>query len=148
LRNKYTHMEIIETISNALNSHGLKVTPQRIAVYRALLQLNNHPDTDQIIAKVTLENPTISSGTIYKTLDTFAEYNIIGRIKTDTGRMRFDHITENHHHLYDKSTDRIEDYMDDELNLLITDYFKKKSIHGFEPMDIKMQIIGRFTEES
>jgi Fur family peroxide stress response transcriptional regulator len=139
-------MEIIEKIRHALNSHGLKVTPQRIAVYRALLQLNNHPDTDQIIAKVTAENPTISSGTIYKTLDTFAEYNIISRIKTDTGRMRFDHITENHHHLYDKSTDRIEDYMDDDLNELIAGYFKKKNINGFEPTDIKLQIIGKFSE--
>jgi len=139
-------MEIIEKIRHALNSHGLKVTPQRIAVYRALLQLNNHPDTDQIIAEVTAKNPTISSGTIYKTLDTFAENSIISRIKTDAGRMRFDHITENHHHLYDKSTDRIGDYMDDELNLLISDYFKKKDINGFEPTDIKMQIIGKFTE--
>ena len=138
-------MEIIENIRKALNSHDLKVTPQRIAVYRALLQLNNHPDTDQIIAEVTEENPTISGGTIYKTLDTFAEKNIISRIKTDSGRMRFDHITENHHHLYDKSTDRIEDYSDEELNLLISEYFAKKSIKGFEPTDIKLQIIGKFT---
>ncbi len=139
-------MEIIDKIRNALNSHGLKATPQRIAVYRAILQLKNHPDTDQIIAKVTEENPTISGGTIYKTLDTFAEYNIISRIKTDSGRMRFDHITENHHHLYDKSTDRIVDYTDEKLNLMISDYFKKKSIKGFKPTDIKLQIIGKFTE--
>ncbi len=138
-------MEIIDKIRNALNSHGLKATPQRIAVYRAILQLKNHPDTDQIIAKVTAENPTISGGTIYKTLDTFAEYNIISRIKTDSGRMRFDHITENHHHLYDKSTDRIVDYTDEKLNLMISDYFKKKSIEGFKPTDIKLQIIGKFT---
>jgi len=139
-------MEVIETIRQALNSHGLKATPQRIAVYRAILQLKNHPDTDQIIAKVIAENPTISSGTVYKTLDTFAEYNIISRIKTDSGRMRFDHITKNHHHLYDKSTDRIEDYQDENLNQLISEYFEKKNIEGFELADIKLQIIGKFTE--
>lgn len=137
-------MEIIEKVRKALNSNGLKVTPQRIAVYNAILELKNHPDTDQIIEKVTESNPTISGGTIYKTLITFAEHNIIGRIKTDSGRMRFDHITENHHHLYDKSTDRIEDFYDEELSLIISDYLKKKKMSGFELADINLQINGKF----
>ncbi len=137
-------MEILQKIRAGLGTHGLKVTPQRIAVYKALLELSNHPDTDQIIARVTKEHPTISPGTIYKTLDLFVEYGIIIRIKTDSGRMRFDHRTNHHHHLYDKTTDRIEDFDDDELNNLLTDYFSRKKLNGFEIEDVKLQIVGRF----
>ena len=137
-------MEIYEKIKDALNAHGLKVTPQRIAVYRALLKLNNHPDTDQIIAQVLKDSPAISSGTIYKTLDTLAEYGIINRIKTDSGRMRFDHITKKHHHLYDRNTDKIMDYSDDDLDNLLNNFFKSKKIEGFEINDIKLQIVGKF----
>ena len=137
-------MEIIERIRSALTTHGLKVTPQRIAVYRALLELGNHPDTDQIIAQVIKVHPTISPGTIYKTLDLFAEYGIIIRIKTDTGRMRFDHRTGPHHHLYDKTNDKIVDFDDDELNKLLSDFFKRKKPDNFEIEDVKLQIVGRF----
>jgi len=137
-------LETLEKIRSALTTHGLKVTPQRIAVYKALLELGNHPDTDQIIAQVTGEHPTISPGTIYKTLDLFAEYKIINRIKTDTGRMRFDHRTSAHHHLYDKTTDRIVDFDDDELNRILSDYFARKSPRDFEIEDVKLQIVGKF----
>ena len=137
-------MEVLEKIRSALTAHGLKVTPQRIAVYRALLELGNHPDTDQIIAQVTKVHPTISPGTIYKTLDLFAEYGIIIRIKTDTGRMRFAHRTGPHHHLYDKTNDKIVDFDDDELNKLLSDFFKRKKPDNFEIEDVKLQIVGRF----
>ncbi|OQX78240.1 MAG: hypothetical protein B6D61_06070 [Bacteroidetes bacterium 4484_249] len=137
-------MKVYEKLKETLNKKGLKVTPQRIAVYRALLKLDNHPDTDQIIAQVLKENPSISSATIYKTLDTLTEHGIISRLKTDSGRMRFDHVIKNHHHLYDRNTDKIMDYSDDNLDKLLDDYFKSKKIAGFEIADVKLQIVGRF----
>lgn len=137
-------MEIYDKIKNSLSTHRLKATSQRVAVYRALLKLNNHPDTDQIIAQVFKDNPAISSGTIYKTLDTLAEYGIINRIKTESGRMRFDHITKKHHHIYERNTDKIVDYSDDDLDKLLSDYFKSKKIKGFHIEDINLQIIGKF----
>jgi len=137
-------LNVFKQISSALRSKGLKVTPQRIAVYKAILVLNNHPDTDQIITEVTRENPSISQGTIYKTLDMFIEKGIIDRIKTGSGRMRFDQITENHHHLYDDIRERIEDYKDEELDSILTEYFKSKDIKNFRVNNIKLQINGKF----
>jgi len=51
---------------------------------------------------------------------------------------------ENHHHLYCSESDRIEDYVDDDLNTMIEEYFKQKKISGFQIEDIKLQIIGKF----
>jgi Fur family peroxide stress response transcriptional regulator len=58
--------------------------------------------------------------------------------------MRYDAVLSNHHHLYCAETDRIEDYEDDKLNKLITDYFKKNKIRNFKIQEIKLQITGKF----
>jgi Fur family peroxide stress response transcriptional regulator len=62
--------------------------------------------------------------------------------------MRYDAVMEKHHHLYCAESDRIEDYFDTELNALIGNYFEKKGIPDFEINDIKLQIIGKFTNRS
>jgi Fur family peroxide stress response transcriptional regulator len=62
--------------------------------------------------------------------------------------MRYDAIVENHHHLYDSESDRITDYYNDEINELLTDYFRKNEIPDFEIADIKLQIIGKFLNET
>ncbi len=61
--------------------------------------------------------------------------------------MRYDAITEKHHHLYSAESDRIEDYFDPELNEIIDNYFKKKGIPDFEIEDIKLQVIGKFKDK-
>jgi Fur family peroxide stress response transcriptional regulator len=58
--------------------------------------------------------------------------------------MRYDAIIENHHHLYCAESDRIVDYYNDEINNLLTEYFRKNGIPDFEIGDIKLQIIGKF----
>jgi Fur family peroxide stress response transcriptional regulator len=46
--------------------------------------------------------------------------------------------------LYCSDSDRIEDFVDDELNEMIEKYFEKKKIPDFKIEDVKLQIIGRF----
>jgi Fur family peroxide stress response transcriptional regulator len=58
--------------------------------------------------------------------------------------MRYDAFLESHHHLYCSDSDRIEDYLDNELNKILENYFEKKRIPGFKIEDIKLQIIGKF----
>jgi hypothetical protein len=38
--------------------------------------------------------------------------------------------------------------MDDELNKILGEHFEKKGIPGFKIEDIKLQIIGKFTDNS
>jgi len=136
----------VEEISRRLVDKGLKVTPQRIVVLEAILKLNNHPSADNIIAFVRQNHPNIATATVYKVLDALTENGLIKRVKTEKDIMRYDAILENHHHLYCSESDRIEDYNDAHLNKLLLDYFEKKGIPDFEIEDIKLQIIGRFSE--
>ena len=89
--------------------------------------------------------PNIATGTVYKTLETLVDKDIIIRVKTDRGILRYDAVREAHHHLYCAQTDRIEDYYDADLTRIINRYFKKKVIPNFRIEDIKLQIMGRFT---
>jgi Fur family peroxide stress response transcriptional regulator len=130
-----------------LRDSNLKVTPQRVAVLEALNNLKNHPTADKIKEYVVKNHPNIAVGTIYKTLDTFVEKGLVKKVKTEKDVMRYDAILENHHHLYCKDTERIEDFFDDELDNLIDKYFQRKKIPNFNVKDIKLQIIGTFNNK-
>jgi len=134
----------VEIISNKLLEKGLKVTPQRIAILEAIINLNNHPTAENIIDNIRKNHPHISVGTVYKVLDALAEKALIKKVKTERDIMRYDAVMENQHHIYCSDSDKIEDYINEELNEMLEVYFKKNGIPGFKIEDIKLQIIGRF----
>jgi Fur family peroxide stress response transcriptional regulator len=131
-------------VRNKLTEKGLRVTPQRIAIYEAILKLNNHPTADEIATFIKQDHPNIATGTIYKVLESLVSNGLIKKVKTERDVMRYDAIIENHHHLYCAESDRIVDYYNDEINNLLTEYFRKNGIPDFEIGDIKLQIIGKF----
>lgn len=119
----------------------LKITPQRLVILEAICKLNNHPTAESITDYVRKLHPNIATGTVYKVLETFVENGLIRKVKTDGDTMRYDAITDYHHHIYHSHSDVIEDYFDDELSLLLKKYFKEKSIPNFKIEDIRVQII-------
>jgi Fur family peroxide stress response transcriptional regulator len=135
-------------IRNKLIDKGLKVTPQRIAILEAIVKLNNHPTAENIIDYIRKNHPNIATATVYKVLDALVENELIKKVKTEKDIMRYDGFLENHHHLYCSDSDKIEDYLDDELNEILKKYFEKKGIPGFKIEDIKLHIIGKFTDKS
>jgi Fur family transcriptional regulator, peroxide stress response regulator len=135
-------------IRTILAEKGLKVTPQRMAILQAIYSLNNHPTADNIIDFIRKNNPNIATATVYKVLDALNEKGLIMKVKTDKDFMRYDAIVEKHHHLYDSASDRIEDFNDEELNQMLENYFEKKGIPNFKIEDIKLQIIGKFINNS
>ncbi len=132
-------------LKNRLTEKGLKVTPQRIAVLNVLMKLKDHPPAEKIIKLVRKSHPNIAVGTVYNVLETFAENEIILKVKTDKDVMKYDAVLDNHHHLYCSHSDKIMDYFDTDLDTMISQYFKKKKIKGFKIEEIKLQINGKFT---
>lgn len=127
-----------------LKSKGLKVTPQRVAIYEAVAELHNHPTAENIIEYIKSNHPNISVGTVYKVLDSLVENNLLRKVKNEKDIMRYDAVLAHHHHLYCSETERIEDFEDPQLDQFISEYFKKKKIKNFKVQDIKLQITGTF----
>lgn len=135
---------ITDYIHKQLKQKGLKVTPQRVAIYEAVITLKNHPTAEQIIEFIKKKHPSISVGTVYKVLDSLVENQLLKKVKNEKDVMRYDAITEKHHHLYSTDNEIIEDYIDPELDRIIAEYFTKKKIKGFKIKDITLQITGEF----
>ena len=132
----------IEEIRNKLSEKGLKVTPQRLTILNAIYRLGSHPTADNIIEYIRQDNPNIAFGTVDQVLDTLIENKLVKKVDTESGIMRYDGIMEHHHHLYCTENDVIEDYVDNELDNLLQDYFKEHKIKGFHINEIVLQIKG------
>ncbi|MCB0619372.1 MAG: transcriptional repressor [Saprospiraceae bacterium] len=133
-------------IADKLSAKGLRVTPQRIAIFGAVLKMNNHPTAEKVCEYIKKNHPNISVGTVYKVLDSLVENNLLKKVKTEGGTMRYDPLQSSHHHLYCEESDRIEDYEDEKLDQLITDYFARKGIDNFEIENIQLHITGKFQQ--
>jgi Fur family peroxide stress response transcriptional regulator len=140
-------MKITE-IRNKLIEKGLKVTPQRIAILEAIIKLNNHPTAENIIDYIRKNHPNIATATVYKVLEALVTNELIRKVKTERDIMRYDAVMESHHHLYCSESDRIEDFVDTELNEMIEKYFENKKIPDFKIEDVKLQIIGKFLKDT
>ncbi len=141
---KYTPEEVKKKLTEA----GLKATQQRIVIYACLLADEGHPTADKIYDKIKVKNPSISLGTVYKTLDSFAETGLVKRVNTGEDVYRFDAKIHGHDHLFDTKTNRIIDYEDNELHSLLEDYFARKNIQDFKITGFQVNITGEITEKN
>ena len=126
---------------------GLKATSQRIVVYEAMVALHgHHPTAEEVYQHLKPANPSISLGTVYKTLDTFAEAELICRVLTEEGGKRYDNSTATHSHIYCSNTREIIDFEDPELETVLRDFFSKRKVENFEIKSFAVQLTGKKVE--
>ena len=100
----------------ACKAHHLKVTPQRMAIYRELVQSTEHPTVDAMFQTVKKEFPNISYDTVSRTMLTFAEIGMVDLVEVYGGAKRFDPNVTIHHHLHCVSCGKILDFHNDQYN--------------------------------
>jgi len=79
--------------------HQLRVTPQRVAVYKALMLDKTHPTADAVYQKVRGELPNISLDTVNRALISFAESGVIDTVSCSGQGKKYDPNNKPHHHL-------------------------------------------------
>lgn len=135
----------VDEITHLLKQSKLRITPQRIAVLRAVQRLKNHPTAELILESIRLTQPNIAMGTVYNALEALAKHKLIRKVKTETGSTRYDGILEHHHHLYCSLCGKILDYSDPEVDKILTAYFKSKGVPDFKLASIQLQLHGHCT---
>ncbi len=128
-----------QEIITLLSSMNVKITPQRIAVYEIISQLD-HPYADEILQELKKAYPTIAKGTVYSILDFYCQHEIISKVRTSNGKMRYDPVSTNHHHIIENGSDKIADFTDDKLNDILQNYFNENPLPGYDIEEIKLQI--------
>ncbi len=128
-----------------LHAAGLKATPRRLAILGAIISLDNHPTADEIIGFLKERKLNIGRATIYKALDSLLAKRIILRVETGNDIIRYDAVNEPHHHLFSTESGTIKDYRNEEISMILENYFRKNKIVGFEIDEIKLHLKGRFS---
>jgi len=88
-----------DELTELFRAQGLKVTPQRQCIFRALHLSDEHPTAESVYATVSSEMPTISLRTVYQTLHDLADMGQLAQLELGTGSARFDPNLDAHHHL-------------------------------------------------
>jgi Fur family peroxide stress response transcriptional regulator len=92
-----------------LKSRGLRVTPQRFAVYANLLGRCDHPTADDILSDLNQAAPTSSQATVYSSLQALREVNLVREVLLEEGVCRYDANVDPHHHFRCQSCGAIAD---------------------------------------
>lgn len=82
-----------------LKSKGLKVTPQRLAVYRMLSETNTHPNAETIHRMLKETHPSLSLATVYKTLHTLHQAGLTQILSMRDESFRHDADIRPHAHM-------------------------------------------------
>lgn len=139
-------MNELNTYREKIAKAGLKVTNQRVAML-SILERIPHPSADDVVQEFRKKRQNISIGTVYNTLDTFVEKRLIRKLETEGGVVRYEISPDSHFHLYSRENERVEDYFDEELLILIRQHIDKKGIKDFTVNEIRLQLIGSFTDK-
>jgi Fur family peroxide stress response transcriptional regulator len=89
---------------------GLRITPQRTAVYRALLETDQHPSAEMVFRQVRQTFPSISLDTVNRTLLTLHRIGAAFTVEGSGDAKRFDANLENHQHFKCVKCKRIVDF--------------------------------------
>jgi len=119
--------------------HGLKITPQRTAIYQELLKAKDHPSADIIYRKIVKKLPNISFDTVNRTLLTFSKIGITNVVEGYGQPKRYDPDMDIHHHFRCIQCNSIIDFhnreydnitVPDEINKQFTVISKKVVLEG------------------
>lgn len=87
-----------DIIVQALKDKGLRVTPQRFAVYANLLDRADHPTAEQVLYDLNQNAPTSSQATVYTSLQALCEVGLVREVLLEEGIRRYDANVMPHHH--------------------------------------------------
>ncbi|MCF7956311.1 MAG: transcriptional repressor [Phycisphaerae bacterium] len=108
--------DTIEKFEVLCRRAGLKVTPQRIAVYKALSGSKDHPSADSVYKLVRQEIRNISFDTVNRTLSTLSEIGAAFVVEGSGDVKRFDGNLKSHQHFKCVKCKKIIDFHHDPFN--------------------------------
>lgn len=98
----------MEQIVHLLKDNGIRITPQRVAIIKALYDLD-HPTAEHIHDHLIAEYTNMSFATVYNTLRSLKEVNVVREIRCGEGCTRFEVLDHNHYHLICNHCGKIND---------------------------------------
>jgi Fur family transcriptional regulator, peroxide stress response regulator len=108
------HEEIerrIVAFTEACSAAGIRMTHQRMEVFREVAKTDEHPDAETIYDRVRRRIPAISLDTVYRTLTMLETLGVLSRVYLLCDRARFDALVTPHHHFVCSQCGTLRDFV-------------------------------------
>jgi Fur family transcriptional regulator, peroxide stress response regulator len=86
-------------LSQSLSAAGIRVTPQRLAVYEVLCESGGHLSAETIFQRVRAAQPSLSLATVYRTLEMLRDAGLAVEGRLGDSRNFYETNVEPHFHL-------------------------------------------------
>jgi Fur family peroxide stress response transcriptional regulator len=129
--------ERLSQFTEICREHGTPVTHQRLAIFRALLESESHPDAETLHKSLHGSHPTLSLGTVYKTLEMLQSLGMATAVSSPGPTRRFDGNQHPHHHLWCTRCRRLTDVeLEERADIALPGGL------GFQVTDVSIQFNG------
>jgi Fur family peroxide stress response transcriptional regulator len=88
----------VEVFKAAVKDAGIKLTHQRLEIFREVAGSLDHPDAETLFAGIRGRLPTASLDTVYRTLWLLDDLGLVTTLGPRRGTVRFDANLQRHHH--------------------------------------------------
>lgn len=144
MNHKYSRAEIderAEAMAAKCRESGMKLTQQRITLFRELLRFGEHISAESLYERVHKSFPAMSLSTVYNSLEALSGIGVIGTVDGLDGPRLYDPEPSPHHHLVCRDSGAVID-LDEAEGGAIIDRGALKA-RGIEVEDVRLIVYGR-----
>jgi Fe2+ or Zn2+ uptake regulation protein len=125
-------------------ARGLRMTPQRDVLLRALSETMGHPTADELVQKVRDVLPSVSHATVYRNVQELVRAGLIGMLKHAAGAVQFEVNPDDHHHFVCRGCGQVWDVYLDDVNVHVDR--RRSQLKGFRIDRPEVQLHGLCAE--
>lgn len=124
-----------------LKKKGLKTTRERTALFEEIFATHRHFDADDLVARMRGQGKKISRATVYRTLELLYECGLVGRVRLNEEKYRYESLRrgEHHDHLVCTTCGRVIEFVEPRIEALQDVVCER---YGFTPTSHSHQIRG------
>ena len=108
----------LDHITATANAAGIKLTHQRLEIFREIAASAEHPDVETVFRAVQARMPTVSQDTVYRTLWLLHDLGLATTLGPQREGVRFDANLDPHHHYVCVRCGLVRDFESADLNAL------------------------------
>lgn len=127
--------------SDIIASNGLRITNQRVALVKVLLESDDHPDALELHRRLRASDASISLATVYRNLASLESVGVAERHYFEGQGARYEStISEHHDHIVDLDSDEVIEFQSEEIEQLQQEIAKKL---GYEVVHHRLELYCR-----
>ena len=128
-----------EQFLDYVRRHGMRVTPERLALFEAIYAHHEHIDADALLDALKSQGVKISRATVYRNLELLVECGLVRKQRLGHDRFLYEHVHpgQRHDHLVCRECGRVVEFVSPGIAALQAEICRA---HGFDPGQFNLQI--------